>query len=153
VTRPGSYPSGRRRGLPLLGHCVHTVHMQLKQRRRLVTEAKSKPDSSRRAFLAGATVAVAVTIAGGLKAHPARAAGEKLPHLTDANAMAKALGYTVNHNSISQSKYPTYKAGDDCAGCRFFRGTPGEKSGYAGCEIFPGYSVAAQGWCQSFSAS
>jgi len=36
--------------------------------------------------------------------------------------------------------------------CRFFQGTPGAKSGYAGCQIYPGYSVNAQGWCASFNA-
>ena len=117
-----------------------------------MSEAKSKTDPARRAFLAGATVAVAATIVGGLKPRTARAAGENLPHLSDSDAMAKALAYTPNHNTISAAKYPMYKPGDHCSVCRFFKGTPGEKAGYAACQIYPGYSVDAEGWCESFSA-
>lgn len=117
-----------------------------------MSESKSKPDSSRRAFLASAAVVASAAIVGGLRPRTARAAGESLPHLTDADPMAKSLGYTPNHNTVDKAKFPTYKAGDHCSACRFFKGTPDEKSGYAGCQIYPGYSVDAQGWCASFSA-
>ncbi|MDA8052303.1 MAG: high-potential iron-sulfur protein [Rhodospirillales bacterium] len=117
-----------------------------------MSEPKSKPDSSRRAFLAGAAVAASAALVGGLRPMTARAAGSKLPHLTDANAMAKSLDYTPNHNTVKTAQSPTYKAGEHCSLCRFFQGTPGQKSGYAGCQIYPGYSVNAQGWCASFSA-
>ncbi len=117
-----------------------------------MSELKSKADPSRRAFLAGATVAVVAVIAGGLKPRTARAAGAKLPHLTDADPLAKSLGYTPNHNKVDKAEQPTYKAGEYCSLCSFFQGAPGEKSGCAGCQLFPGYSVNAQGWCASFSA-
>ncbi|EQD27124.1 High potential iron-sulfur protein [mine drainage metagenome] len=116
-----------------------------------MSESKSKADPSRRAFLAGATVAVAAVVVGGLKPRTARAAGGKLPHLTDADPLAKSLGYTPNHNKVDAAAHPTYKPGEHCSLCRFFQGTPGEKSGYAGCQIYPGYSVNAEGWCASFN--
>lgn len=117
-----------------------------------MSDSKSKPDSSRRAFLASAAVVASAALVGGLRSRTARAAGGKLPHLTDADPLAKSLGYTQNHNDVAKAKFPTYKAGDHCSVCRFFQGTPGQKSGYAGCQIYPGYSVNAQGWCASFHA-
>ena len=117
-----------------------------------MSESKSKPDRSRRDFLASAAGVAAAVLVSGLKPRTARAAGSKLHHLTDADPMAKSLGYTPNHNRVDKAKFATYKAGEHCSVCRFFQGTPGAKSGYAGCQIYPGYSVNAQGWCASFNA-
>jgi hypothetical protein len=116
-----------------------------------VSVTKKNPDSSRRSFLATAAVAASVALVG-LKARSARAAGETLPHLSESDPLAKSLGYQMNAKSVDKSKFPTYKAGQRCADCRFFQGTPGEKSGFGGCQIFAGYSVNADGWCASFNA-
>jgi High potential iron-sulfur protein len=116
-----------------------------------VPVSKKNPESSRRSFLATAAVAASAALVG-LKPHTARAAGENLPHLSESDPLAKSLGYQMSAAKVDKSKFPTYKAGDRCAECRFFQGTPGEKSGFGGCQIFAGYSVDANGWCASFNA-
>jgi len=116
-----------------------------------VSDPKNIADPSRRAFLA--TTAVAVSVAAvGLHPRSARAAEAKLPHLSEADPLAKSLGYQINAQDVDRKKFPTYQPGERCGTCRFFMGAPGQKSGYAGCQIFAGYSVAAQGWCASFNA-
>ncbi|HEY7889263.1 MAG TPA: high-potential iron-sulfur protein [Steroidobacteraceae bacterium] len=112
---------------------------------------KNKPDHSRRSFLATAAVAASAAFVG-LKPPLARAAGENLPHLSASDPLAKSLGYQESAKSVDKSKFPTYKAGERCGECRFFQGTPGQSSGYGGCQIFAGYSVSSQGWCASFNA-
>jgi hypothetical protein len=116
-----------------------------------VSQPKNTTDPSRRAFLATAAVTAAVA-AIGLRPRSAHAADAKLPHLSEADPLAKSLGYQVNAHNVDRKKFPTYQAGDRCGKCRFFMGTPGQKVGYAGCQIFAGYSVDAQGWCASFNA-
>ena len=88
--------------------------------------SKKNPESSRRSFLATAAVAASAALVG-LKPHTARAAGENLPHLSESDPLAKSLGYQMSAANVDKSKFPTYKAGDRCAECRFFQGTPGEK--------------------------
>ena len=112
---------------------------------------KKNPDCSRRSFLATAAVAASAAFVG-LKSHSARAAGANLPHLSESDPLAKSLGYQMNAKNVDTAKFPTYKPGERCAECRFFEGTPGEKSGFGGCQIFAGYSVNADGWCASFNA-
>jgi hypothetical protein len=116
-----------------------------------VSESKNRTDQSRRAFLATAAVAASVAVVG-LRPRTASAAGEKLPHLSESDPLAKSLGYVMNASKVDRKKFPTYKPGERCATCRFFLGTPGQKSGYAGCQIYAGYSVDANGWCASFNA-
>lgn len=113
-----------------------------------MSESKKRPDQSRRTFLATAAVAASAAVIG-LRPRTAEAA---LPHLSEADPLAKSLGYKANHNQVDRAKFPTYKPGEHCSECRFYQGKPGEKSGYAGCQIFAGYSVDAQGWCASFNA-
>ena len=112
---------------------------------------KNNPDSSRRSFLATAAVAASAALVG-LRPHSAQAAGENLPHLSESDPLAKSLGYQSDGKNVDKSKFPTYKAGERCAVCRFYQGTPGAASGYGGCQIFAGYSVNADGWCASFNA-
>ena len=114
-----------------------------------MSKPKNSPDHSRRSFLATAAVAASAAVVG-LKPPAARAAD--LPHLSASDPLAKSLGYQDSAKSVDKSKFPTYKAGERCGECRFFQGTPGQASGYGGCQIFAGYSVNAQGWCASFNA-
>jgi hypothetical protein len=117
-----------------------------------VSARKNNPDPSRRSFLATAAVAASAAIVGGLRPRSANAAGENLPHLSESDPLAKSLGYQADGTKVDKSKFPTYKAGERCAECRFYQGTAGQKSGYGGCQIFAGYSVNADGWCASFNA-
>ena len=116
-----------------------------------MSDSKNRTDPSRRAFLASAAVAASVAVIG-LRPRTASAAGEKLPHLSESDPLAKSLGYRAHASAVDRKKFPAFKPGDRCAMCRFFLGTPGEKTGYAGCQIYAGYSVNADGWCASFNA-
>jgi hypothetical protein len=116
-----------------------------------VSSRKNNPDPSRRSFLATAAVAASAAVIG-LRPRCATAAGENLPHLSESDPLAKSLGYQSDAAKVDKAKFPTYKAGERCGACRFFQGTAGQKSGYAGCQIFAGYSVNADGWCASFNA-
>jgi High potential iron-sulfur protein len=116
-----------------------------------VSLPKNNPDSSRRSFLATAAVAASAALVG-FRPRSAAAAGESLPHLSESDPLAKSLGYESDAKNVDKSKFPTYKAGERCGECRFFQGTPGQKSGYAGCQIFAGYAVDSDGWCASFNA-
>lgn len=98
---------------------------------------------SRRRFLklAAGTTAAAVLV-GGL---PRFARAADLPALTDADPTAKALGYVEDASKTTNAKR---KAGDDCTNCMFYSGGP---SGRGPCQLFPGKSVNAKGWCVSHS--
>lgn len=106
---------------------------------------------SRRAFVSYAAIS-ASALALGLVTRRASAAGESLPHLSDKDPMAKALHYTANAASVNKANNPSFKIGDRCAKCRFFQGKADEASGYAGCQLYPGYAVNAKGWCSSYNA-
>ena len=114
-----------------------------------MSESKNRPDPSRRAFLTTAAVAASVAVIG-LRPRSAQAAG--LPHLSEADPLAKSLGYRANAKLVDRAKFPAYKPGDHCGLCRFFQGKPDQTSGFAGCQIFAGYAVDAAGWCASFNA-
>ncbi len=96
---------------------------------------------SRRRFLrAAAGTAAAAVVIGGL---PRFARAADLPHVAESDPTAKALGYVED---ASKSKDAKRKPGDDCANCQFYTGGP---SGYGPCQLFPGKSVNAKGWCVS----
>ncbi|GLQ98696.1 high-potential iron-sulfur protein [Dyella mobilis] len=96
---------------------------------------------SRRRFLklAAGTAAAAVVI-GGL---PRVARADDLPHLSDADPTAKALGYVED---ASTTKDPKHKAGDACSNCQFYSGGA---TGFGPCQLFPGKAVSSKGWCIS----
>jgi hypothetical protein len=96
---------------------------------------------SRRRFLkvaAGTTVAAVVI--GGL---PRFARAADLPPVTEADPTAKALGYVEDASKTADAKH---KAGADCSNCQFYSGGA---TGRGPCQLFPGKSVNAKGWCVS----
>jgi hypothetical protein len=100
----------------------------------------SEHDSARRRFLVHAAVAAsAMPLLAKLASQPALAA---LPPLPTSNAQAKALSYTEDATTV---KNPMFKAGSDCANCQFFTADTGA------CAIFPGFAVAAKGWCSGWA--
>lgn len=100
-----------------------------------------KDIESRRRFLkAAAGTAAAAVVIGNL---PRVARAADLPHLADSDPTAKALGYVEDASKTTDAKH---KAGDDCANCQFYTGGA---TGYGPCQLFPGKSVAAKGWCVS----
>ncbi|HKT29066.1 high-potential iron-sulfur protein [Dyella sp.] len=106
--------------------------------------SEPKDIESRRRFLkfAAGTAAAAVLVSG----LPRVARADDLPHVSDADPTAKALGYV---DDASTTKDPKHKAGDNCANCQFYSGAA---AGYGPCQLFPGKAVAAKGWCISHTA-
>ncbi len=99
--------------------------------------------AARRRFLKLVAIGGAATSMAALAPDLLRAA--ELPHLDMSDATAKALGYVENAASAAD---PKHKAGDACANCQFYSGGP---TGYGPCQLFPGKSVSANGWCMSHS--
>lgn len=106
-------------------------------------------DCSRRSFLALAGVTGAAVIAG-VRSDLALAQGASAaPHLSESDPTAKALGYVEDAGKVDKTKFPAFKPGAHCATCNFFQGKPADA--YGPCQIFPGKSVAGNGWCASHS--
>lgn len=103
--------------------------------------SKEQDVESRRRFLkvAAGTTAAAVVM-GGL---PRFARAADLPPVSESDPTAKALGYVEDATKTTNAKY---KAGDDCANCQFYTGGA---TGRGSCQLFPGKSVNAKGWCVS----
>ncbi|OOG47059.1 high-potential iron-sulfur protein [Rhodanobacter sp. C01] len=103
--------------------------------------SNEKDIESRRRFLkiVAGSAAVAV-VAGGL---PRLVRAADLPPVTETDPTAKALGYVED---ASKSVNARHKAGDDCSNCQFYSGAA---TGRGPCQLFPGKSVNAKGWCVS----
>jgi High potential iron-sulfur protein len=111
----------------------------------------SKQDESqgRRRFLKLAVAgAVAAPIASTLLPRFARA--DDLPHLSESDPTAMALGYKEDATKVDKAKFTTWKAGADCSNCKFWTGKAGDA--YGPCQIFPGKATNAKGWCSGYSA-
>lgn len=105
--------------------------------------SNEKEIESRRRFLkiaAGTTVAAALV--GGL---PRFARAADLPPVSESDPTAKALGYVED---ASKTTNASRKASDDCTNCQFYTGGA---TGRGPCQLFPGKSVNAKGWCISHS--
>jgi hypothetical protein len=105
-------------------------------------------DPSRRSFLALAGITGAAALVG-IRPALTEAQGAQLPHVTESDPTAKALGYVEDAGKVDKTKFPGYKAGAHCATCNFYQGKGSDE--YGPCQIFPGKSVAAKGWCASHS--
>lgn len=81
---------------------------------------------------------------------PRLARADDLPHVTEADPIATALGYREDASKVEAAKYPTRKTDQVCSNCRFFGGT--DKTPWAGCQLFPAKAVAAKGWCSAYNA-
>jgi len=104
--------------------------------------SQEKDLESRRRFLkVAAGTAAAAAVVGGL---PRYARAADLPHVAESDPTAKALDYVED---ASKSKNPKHKAGDVCANCQFY--TDANAKPYGPCQLFPGKSVNAKGWCVS----
>ncbi len=104
-------------------------------------------DPSRRLFLGWAAGTAAAVSLGAVLPRAARAAD--LPHLNPADPAAQALGYVENTAQVSQARYPGHKSTQNCSNCSFFQEVAG--SAWGPCQLFPGKSVAAQGWCSAYA--
>ncbi|HZP65489.1 MAG TPA: high-potential iron-sulfur protein [Rudaea sp.] len=79
------------------------------------------------------------------------ATAAELPHLTDANPSAAALGYTEDSTTVDERKFPKHRPGQRCANCKYFHGDAGLL--YGACNLYQGNAVNAQGWCAGYIAA
>ena len=105
---------------------------------------KSDPATeARRKFLKTTIVATAAVMAGAT-IRKALGTGD-MPHLTDTDPTAKAMGYV---DDAATSKNKLYRPGSVCANCQLYSGGA---SGYGNCQLFPGKLVSGKGWCTSYT--
>ncbi len=74
------------------------------------------------------------------------AAASDLPPLPADNATAKALSYVETVEGLA---HPAFKPGNLCSNCQFILGA--ENEARRGCTLFPGFSVANDGWCSAWA--
>ncbi len=95
---------------------------------------------SRRRFLVTAAVVAALPFVAPTLVGTAHA--QALAPLPADNATAKALGYVAD---AATTKHASFKPGSSCANCQFFT------AANSGCTLFPGFAVAAKGWCSAWA--
>ena len=102
---------------------------------------------SRRAILKGGLIAGALVPALGLMSNGIAASA--LPPLDTKDATASALGYVEDTTKVDDKANPTHKNDQRCDTCAQFKANAGESRGT--CNIFPGKTVANNGWCKTWS--
>ena len=103
---------------------------------------------ARRRFLKIAvTGAVAAPIVSTLL--PRFAHAQDLPHVSESDPTAMALGYKEDATKVDKAKYTTYKDGSLFENCKFWTGKAGDA--YGPCGLFPGKATNAKGWCSGYN--
>lgn len=97
---------------------------------------------TRRKLLQGALAGLAAAPAAALVAREALAAEA----LSESDPTAKSLGYVTDAKKVDPKSNPNYKPGQVCANCMQYTGKAGAAEGP--CNIFPGKTVNAKGWCK-----
>jgi High potential iron-sulfur protein len=97
---------------------------------------------SRRTLLKGALAGLAAVPAAALVARTADAAPAAL---AESDPQAKSLGYVLDATKVKAKDNPTFKPGQKCRNCIQFTG---KGSADGPCNIFPGKTVKANGWCK-----
>ena len=78
---------------------------------------------------------------------PKLSQAEALPPLDTKDSAASALGFVTDAAKATSS--PLFKKGQHCASCLHYLGKPSDAT--AGCNIYAGHSVPANGWCTVWS--
>jgi hypothetical protein len=78
---------------------------------------------------------------------PAQA--EELPHLTETDPSAAALGYHENAKTVDVKSFPSYQSGQLCSNCLQLQGSDGQA--WRPCNLFAGKLVNADGWCRVYT--
>ena len=102
---------------------------------------------SRRKFLSNVAVAVPVTaVTLRQTAH-----AQDLPHVTADDPTAQALLYVDEASAVDTSSplAARYEVGQTCANCVQIQGEDG--AAWRPCNLFPGKSVSASGWCTAWA--
>ena len=71
------------------------------------------------------------------------------PHLDPKDPKAAQLGYVESAAKVDARKFPSYAKGQTCENCLQLQGAAGAP--YRPCTLFPGTTVAAAGWCSSWT--
>jgi hypothetical protein len=100
---------------------------------------------SRRHFVQRVLAASALIPALNCVAIGSPAAG--LPPLDTKDSAASALGFVTDASNAGSN--PMYKKGQHCGSCAHYLGQTSDATG--GCNIYPGRSVPANGWCAGWS--
>lgn len=96
---------------------------------------------ARRKFIQLSAVAAA-----GVMAQTTRTAhAQDLPPLALDDPMAQAMKYTEDASTVDPAARTNPAAEQNCANCALIQGEDG--AARRPCQIFPGKSVAAAGWC------
>jgi High potential iron-sulfur protein len=103
--------------------------------------AARSPVAARREFLVLLAGTAGLVLAGRARA--------QLAPLPETDPTAQALGYRADAAQVDAARFPQHTAAQHCANCNFFQ--PGE-GGSGGCQLFPGKSVSAKGWCSAYAA-
>ncbi len=98
---------------------------------------------------APAPVAATPAPAAAPAAAPATATAESSPMVDEKDPQALSLGYVADASKADKTKFASYAAGQNCAGCALYSGKAGDAAG--GCGIFAGKQVTAAGWCSAFN--
>lgn len=111
--------------------------------------SKTTPASkSRRRLLFTTAMAITATPLF-IKGFIGRSAYAALPHLTKDDPAAKALGYRSDATRANRTDKADVSAKDQfCHNCRFIQSDSGE---WRPCQVFPGKTVNANGWCSSWT--
>ena len=102
--------------------------------------------NSRRQFIRGISY-TGVAMLVGTQARVASAADA--PMVEEKDPTAVQLGYVADATKANKAKYPTYAAGQNCAGCQLYQGKADSTSGP--CPLFTGKQVSAKGWCSAYA--
>jgi hypothetical protein len=97
---------------------------------------------SRRSLLRSVAGGATLVSVAALRSGAARAADG--PLISENDPAAKAVKYVDDAKNAKAAK-----PGSTCASCALYQGKDGAKSGP--CQIFPGKSVTAAGWCASWA--
>lgn len=71
---------------------------------------------------------------------PSRARAAELPHVDESDKTAVQLKYVHDATKSARTNPESY-----CHNCRYFKGN--ESTEWERCDLFPGKSVNAKGWC------
>ena len=101
-------------------------------------------DKGRRRLLKNVALGMALVPISMTPLTPASAAADAQLVSAD-DPTAKALKYVSDVSNAVDAK-----PGSTCANCKLYQGAAGASQG--GCQLFPGKSVKATGWCISWTA-
>jgi hypothetical protein len=125
---------------PLCGRSGNLGNIPTSNLSEICTKETTLSKIARRKFLQLSAVAAA-----GCFVQPGREAkASDLPQLSEDDPMAKAMKYTNDASSVDPSTRNNPAAEQNCANCALIQAGEGD---WRPCQIFPGKSVNAAGWC------